>query len=162
MSQNVTLPARISAAQSRAPGSRPSRRGSQAVYTGVQMLEVHPQNCHFCHFSGSSARLPVGTARSARRCNIVRSDMIRARPGHPKTEWVWVHRKLPHQFPLIVHYLRLSAECFLKDEGERRKDESDCESAKTKPPGQNARRKAEGEVRKDEVRRGPFELVLEK
>jgi hypothetical protein len=23
-----------------------------AVYTGGQMLEIHPKNCHFCHFSG--------------------------------------------------------------------------------------------------------------
>jgi hypothetical protein len=55
-----------------------------AVYTSAQMLEKHPKNCHFCHFFGSSARLPGGTARSARRCGISRSDMMCARPGHSK------------------------------------------------------------------------------
>jgi hypothetical protein len=47
---------------------------AQAVYTCVQMLEIHPKNCHFRHFSGSSARLPGGTARSARHCSIMGSD----------------------------------------------------------------------------------------
>jgi hypothetical protein len=64
---------------------------SDAVYSSGQMLEIHPKNCHFCHFSGSSARLPGGTARSGRRCSITRLDMSRARPGHSGTECVEVH-----------------------------------------------------------------------
>jgi hypothetical protein len=47
-----------------------------AVYTSGQMLEKHSQNCHFCHFSGASARLVGGKARSAKLCSIIRSDMI--------------------------------------------------------------------------------------
>ena len=39
------------------------------------------------HFSARSACLPRGSARSTRRCSIRRSDMIRARPGDPRTEW---------------------------------------------------------------------------
>ena len=59
-----------------------------AVYTNVQMLEKHPQNCHFRHFRRPSARLAGGKARSATRCGIMRSDIICARPGRSKTEWV--------------------------------------------------------------------------
>jgi hypothetical protein len=69
-----------------------------AVYTSVQMLEIHSKNCHFCHFSGPSTRLPGGKARSARRCNITRSDMSCAGPGHPGTEWVEVHRNCHTDF----------------------------------------------------------------
>ena len=69
-----------------------------AVYTGVQMLEKRLQNCHFRHFPGSSAQLPGGTACSARRCRIMRSDMIGVQPGHPKTECVWVHRNCHIEF----------------------------------------------------------------
>jgi hypothetical protein len=71
---------------------------SDVVYTSGQMLEIHPENCHFCHFSGPPARLPGGTARSARRCSIMRSDMTSAGPRHPKTEWVWVHRNCHTDF----------------------------------------------------------------
>jgi hypothetical protein len=58
-----------------------------AVYTGVQMLEIHPKSATLCHFLDRPARLRGGTARSARCCSIMRSDMTRARPGHLKTEW---------------------------------------------------------------------------
>jgi hypothetical protein len=68
------------------------------VYTSVQMLEKRPQNCHFRHFLGSSARLTGGTVRSATRCSITRSDMICARPGQPSTECVWVHRNCHTEF----------------------------------------------------------------
>ena len=57
------------------------------VYTDVRMLEKHRKNCHFCHFSGPAVRLVGGKVHSATRCSIMRSDMTRARPGHPSTEW---------------------------------------------------------------------------
>ena len=63
-----------------------------AVYLGVQMLEIHAQNGHFRHFWGPPARLVGGNAHSATRCSITRSDMTRARPRHPETECVEVHR----------------------------------------------------------------------
>src|SRR5947209_5715800 len=69
-----------------------------AVYTNGQMLEIHSQNCHFRHFSGSSARLPGGKAHSATHCSIMGSDMTRARPGRPRSEWVWVHRNCHTEF----------------------------------------------------------------
>ena len=53
MSQNVTLPAIISAAQARS-------MSPDAVYTSVQMLETHPKNCHFRHFSGLRRGFPAG------------------------------------------------------------------------------------------------------
>ena len=67
-----------------ARGRSPRAALPHAVYTSVQMLEIHPKNCHSCHFFGSSARLPGGTARSARRCGISRSDMMCAGPDHSK------------------------------------------------------------------------------
>ena len=93
MSQNVTLSAIISAARSPHAGVEGPRAAVRhAVYTGVQMLEIHPK-LPFPPLLGTSARCPGGTARSARRCSIMSSDMTHARPGHPKTEWVRVHRK---------------------------------------------------------------------
>ena len=93
MSQNVTLSATISAAQSRRAGVEGPRAAARhAVYTGVQMLEIHSKTAIFCNYSGPSARLRAGTARSAKRCSIMRSDMTIARPGHPRTELQWVHR----------------------------------------------------------------------
>jgi len=72
-----------------------------AVYTSGQMLEIHPQNCHFRHFSARPAWLAGGKAGSATGCSVMRSEMIPARgtgPGHPKTEWVWVHRNCHTDF----------------------------------------------------------------
>src|SRR5205823_171222 len=57
----------------------------QAVYTGVQMLEIHPKSPTLSHFLDRPARLRGGTARSATRYSIARSDMTRVRPGHLKT-----------------------------------------------------------------------------
>jgi hypothetical protein len=65
---------------------------THAVYTGVQMLEMHPKTATLCHFLDRPARLRRGTARSARRCSIMGSDMTRARPARPRTELQWVHR----------------------------------------------------------------------
>jgi hypothetical protein len=59
-----------------------------AVYISVQMLEIHPNNCHFRHFLGAFGAACRRTVRSARHCSITRSDMNSAEPGHPKTEWV--------------------------------------------------------------------------
>jgi hypothetical protein len=53
---------------------------AHAVYTSAQMLDKHPQNCHFCHSVGPSARLAGGHVRSATRCSITRSDMTCAGP----------------------------------------------------------------------------------
>jgi hypothetical protein len=93
MSQNVTLSATISAAQSRRAGVEGPRAAARhAVYTGVQMLEIHSKTAIFCNYSGPSARLAGGKARSATRCSIRRSDMTWARPAHPRTELQWVHR----------------------------------------------------------------------
>jgi hypothetical protein len=52
----------------------------------------------FPPFWGTFARLPGGTARSAKRCNVTRSDMFSGGPGHPKTECVWVHRNCHTDF----------------------------------------------------------------
>jgi hypothetical protein len=57
-----------------------------------------PPNCHFCHFSARPTWLAGGKAGSATRCSIMRSEMTRARPGHPRTEWVWVHRNCHSEF----------------------------------------------------------------
>ena len=46
-----------------------------AVYTGVQMLETHLKSATLCHFLDRPVRLRGGTARSARRCSIMRSDI---------------------------------------------------------------------------------------
>ena len=73
------------------------------VYTGVQMLEIHPQNYHFYHFSGRSAPVPGGTAHSATRCSIMRSDMTRARPGHPR----------PSAYRCTKTAISISADCSL-------------------------------------------------
>jgi hypothetical protein len=64
-----------------------------AVYSSEQMLEKHPQNRHFRHFGGPSARFAGETARSASCCGITRSDTISGGLGPPKTDCVWVHRK---------------------------------------------------------------------
>ena len=69
-----------------------------AVYTGVQMLEIHPKSATLCHFSGPSARLAGGKARSATRCSIMRSDMSPARPGPSQGRVAWVHRKCHTEF----------------------------------------------------------------
>ena len=87
MSQNDTLPAIISASRSLTRIEGPRAAVRHAVYTDVQMLEIHSKTAIFCHYSGPSARRPGGSARSARRCRIMRSDMTRARPGHPSTAW---------------------------------------------------------------------------
>jgi hypothetical protein len=63
-----------------------------AVYTGVQMLEIHSKTAIFCNYSGRSARLAGGKASSATRCSIRRSDMTLARAARPRTELQWVHR----------------------------------------------------------------------
>jgi hypothetical protein len=57
-----------------------------AVYTGVRMLELHPKTATSSNFLDCPTRLGGGMARSARRCSITRSDVTRARPGHPSTE----------------------------------------------------------------------------
>jgi len=57
------------------------------VYTGVRMLEIHPKSPTLSHFLDRPARLAGGTARSAKHCSIMRSDVTRARPGHLNTEW---------------------------------------------------------------------------
>jgi hypothetical protein len=129
MSQNVTLPAIISVAQEVigpflggaemsedrgvADGELSRRAGidvacPHAVYISAQMLEKHSQNCHSCHFWGRSACPLGGTARSARYCSIIRSDMIPARrdwPGHSKASgYRCIETAI--SIPLIVHYLR--------------------------------------------------------
>jgi hypothetical protein len=58
-----------------------------AVYTGVRMLEFHPRSDTLRHFLDRPGRLQGGTARSARRCSIMRSDMTPSRRGHPRSEW---------------------------------------------------------------------------
>src|SRR3954469_14991605 len=112
MSQNVTLSTRLSAAQGVSgpllegaevsddrgvADDEASRRAGidlgppHAVYTSVQMLEKHSQNCHLRHFSGPPTWLAGGKAGSATRYSIMRWDMIPARrdwPGHPRIEWV--------------------------------------------------------------------------
>jgi hypothetical protein len=115
MSQNVTLSTNISAAQGvigpLLEGAEVSDDGDcrrqvraadvafpHTVYTDLQMLEKHPQNCHFRHFLGPSARCPGGTARSASCCSITRSDMLSRGPGGSKTECVWVHRNCHTDF----------------------------------------------------------------
>ncbi len=70
------------------PGRGPRAALPEAVYMSVQMLEIDLKNCHFRHFPGPSARLPGGTAWSARCCSMTRSDIICAGPGVPRTEWV--------------------------------------------------------------------------
>jgi hypothetical protein len=79
----------------------------RAVYTGVQMLEIYSKTAIFRNFSGLSARRSGGSARSARRCRITRSDLVPARrdSAGPFQNRVAVGApKLQYQFPLIVHY----------------------------------------------------------
>jgi hypothetical protein len=59
----------------------------EAVYTSVQMLEMHPKTAIFRHFSGPTARLAAGDVRSATHCSIMRSDTTCARPGPRRTAW---------------------------------------------------------------------------
>lgn len=79
---------------------------------GVQMLEIHPQSCHSRHFTGSSGWLAGENARSVTRCNIMRSDMTRTRPGHPKTSGYGCTESATSasaDYPLITHTTMLAS-----------------------------------------------------
>jgi hypothetical protein len=58
-----------------------------AVYTGVQMLKFRRKSLTLSHDLDRPARLRGGRARSARHCNIMRSDMSGARPAIPWGPW---------------------------------------------------------------------------
>src|SRR5438105_2615367 len=79
------------------------------VYTDVRMLKIHPQNYHFYHFSGSSARLAGAKAGSATRYSVMRSKITRARPGIPE----------PSAYGCTKSAISISADCSLVFMGRR-------------------------------------------
>jgi hypothetical protein len=85
--------------------SRILSRGFHAVYTSVRMIEIHRKSASLCHFLDRLARHRGGTARSATRYSITRSDTTRGRRVVQEASGAGAP-KVPHQRPLIVHDLR--------------------------------------------------------
>ena len=87
-----------------ARGRGPRAAPPDAVYIGVQMLEKHPKNCHFRHFSGTSgaACRREGSLGKALQHHEIGHDPCSAGPSQNR---VGIGApKLPYRIPLIVHY----------------------------------------------------------
>ena len=81
----------------------------QAVYTGVQMLEILEKTATSRHFWGRSACLPRGTVRSARLLAVSISALRYFRRGDQETSW----RREPESA------ISTSADCSLSQHGVR-------------------------------------------